>query len=134
MMRKGQSSMEFLALVSLSALMLAGFHSAMVAKQSGVYEYQNTRAAEKVAEYVSFQVELALVQGEGYSRVFSLPDRIGGQPYTVTLLNGTTMVEWGNQTAFQANRYRGDSIEIRTGDTNVFRVVNDGGEVTLVEQ
>ncbi|MDY6774123.1 MAG: hypothetical protein SVS85_02885, partial [Candidatus Nanohaloarchaea archaeon] len=101
---------------------------------SAVYEYQNTRAAEKVAEYVSFQVEMALVQGDGYSRVFSLPDRIGGRVYTVTLLNGTTRVEWGNQTAYQTNRYQGDRIQIVAGDSNVFMVVNDGGEVKLVEQ
>lgn len=130
----GQSSMEFLAFVSLSALMLAGFHSAMVTKQGQVFEYQNTKTAERVAEYVSFQAEMALVQGDGYSRVFSLPERLGGRPYTVELFNGTTRVRWGNQSAIQPNRYRGKKIEISTGETNVFRVVNDGGEVNISEE
>lgn len=123
--------MEFLALISLSALMLAGLHSAMVGKHGQVFEYQNARTSERVAEYVSFQAEMALVQGDGYSRVFSLPETIGGQPYTVELFNGTTRVNWGDRTTFQPNRYRGDSINVSTADTNVYRVVNRNGEVDI---
>lgn len=126
--------MEFLALVSLSALMLAGLHSMMVSKQGRVHEYQNTKTAERIAEYVSFQAEMALVQGDGYSRVFSLPERIGGKTYTVELFNGTTRLIWGNQSAFQTNRYRGEKIKINTANTNVFRVVNNEGDVDINAQ
>lgn len=126
--------MEFLAFVSISALMLAGFHSVMVAKQGKAYEYQNSRAAGKVAEYVSFQAEMGLVQGDGYSRVFSIPERIGGENYNLTLYNGTTQLQWSERSTIRPNRYRGERIELQTSETNTFRVVNRGGEVDIVAQ
>lgn len=129
----GQSSMEFLAFVSLSALLLAGLHSVMVSKQAEALDYENRRTAEKVAEYVSFQLEMALVQGEGYSRVFSIPDRIAGEPYRVELYNSTTRLVWSNESVIQPSRYAGAQLNITTEDTNVFRVVNRDGEVTIVE-
>ncbi len=131
---KGQSSMEFLAMVSLSAFMLAGLYGVMVSKQIESREYQNSAQEEKVADYVSFQVEMALVQGSGYSRVFSVPENIGGDVYTVRIFNGTSYLQRGNNSAIKTSRYYGDEINITAGKSNVFRVVNRDGEVKLVEE
>ncbi|MFB6292126.1 MAG: hypothetical protein ABEI58_01895 [Candidatus Nanohaloarchaea archaeon] len=128
---KGQSSLEFLAMVSLSALLLAALYGVMASKQSQAFTYQNRQTAEKVAEMVSFQVEMALVQGEGYSRVFSVPERIGGEHYTVQLINGSSYLRWGNESVIQTSRYYGKELNISTSDTNVYRVVNHGDEVVI---
>ena len=130
---KGQSSIEFLALISLSALLLAGLHSVVVSKQSSTLEYQNQRQAQRVAEYVSFQAEIAMVQGDGYSRVFSVPERVGGEVYTLSLINGSSYLRWGNQSVIQPSRYYGPELNLTAGDSNVYRVVNIDGRVDIVE-
>lgn len=130
----GQSALEFLAMVSLSALILAALYGVMVSKQSQTLEYQNSRTAGRIAEYVSFQVEMALVQGDGYSRVFSLPENIAGQEYNVSVFNGTSQLSWGDSSAIRPSRYMGDEVRISTSGTNTFRVVNNEGEVKLVEE
>lgn len=130
---KGQSSLEFLAYVSLLALVLAGLHSMILSKRVAAGEYSNNLKADRIADYVSFQVEMALVQGEGYSRTFSVPESLAGSKYNVSLVNGTAIVAWHNRTSMRPSRYEGDLLRIRTGDSNVFKAVNTG-EVRLVEQ
>jgi len=131
--RKGQSSLEFLSMVALSALMLAILHGVMVEKQSAVVEYENTRNAEIVARQTAFQVEMALVQGEGYSRVFSVPEKMAGADYTIEVRDGGSAIEWRNNTAIVSSRYEGDPLYLNSSESNTYRVVNDG-DVSLVPQ
>jgi len=131
--RKGQSSLEFLSMVALSALMLAILHGVMVEKQSAVVKYENTRNAEIVARQTAFQVEIALVQGEGYSRVFSVPEKMAGADYTVEVRDGGSAIEWRNNTAIVSSRYEGDPLYLNSSESNTYRVVNDG-DVSLVPQ
>ncbi|MFB6190811.1 MAG: hypothetical protein ABEJ64_00105 [Candidatus Nanohaloarchaea archaeon] len=134
MSSQGQSSLEFLAFVSMSALLLAALYGVMSTKQTEAFRQQNTEKAQRIAEQVSFQVELALIHGDGYSRVFPVPSRIGGSSYTVELFNGTSRVSWANQTVLQPSRYEGEEINITTRSGNVFRVVNQDSEVTFVAE
>jgi len=131
--RKGQSSLEFLSMVALSALMLAILHGVMVEKQSAVVKYENTRNAEIVARQTAFQVEMALVQGEGYSRVFSVPEKMAGADYTIEVRDGGSAIEWRNNTAIVSSRYEGDPLYLNSSESNTYRVVNDG-DVSLVPQ
>lgn len=133
-MSKGQSSLEFLAMISLSALMLAALQAALVSKQSQALEFQNREKAERIAEYGSFQVELAMVQDDGYSRVFSVPENVGGQRYTLEMFNGSARLRWGNQSVILSSRYQGERLNLTGGESNVYRVVNDGGDIHLREE
>lgn len=130
---KGQSSIEFLSMVALSALMLAILHGVMVSKQSEAVEYENRKNAEIVARQTAFQVEMAMVQGEGYSRVFSVPDRIAGENYTVEVKGRASEIEWSNSSAIVSSRYQGDPLVLNTSKSNVYRVVNDG-DIGLVAE
>ncbi len=132
-MIKGQSSLEFLSYVAISGLILAILHGVMVDRQGDAAQYQVERNADQVLEKVSFEVEMALVQGEGYSRVFTLPDSIAGHDYEVRLADGMAVLEYGGETVRGSSRYSGEEIGVQTDDTNVFRVVNDEGEISLEE-
>lgn len=121
-------------MISLSALVLAGLYGVMVSKQSESLQYQNERKSEKIAEHVSFQAEMALVQGDGYSRVLSIPQSVGGHNYTVKLVNGSGQLEWGNSSIIQPSRYRGEAIWVNTSVSNIYRVLNRDGEVSLVAE
>lgn len=133
-MSKGQSAMEFLALVSMSSLMLAALYGVVASKQVDAVNYQNSRTAERVVEHVSFQVEMAMVQGDGYSRVFSVPEKIGGYDYEVKLTDGSSYLGWGNESVIRTVRYSGNGINMTVNNTNTFKVTNREGEVSVVEQ
>ncbi len=133
-MSKGQSAMEFLALVSMSSIMLAALYGVTASKKVDAANYQNSRTAERTVEYVSFQVEMAMVQGDGYSRVFSVPERIGGQKYEIKLTDGSSYLEWGNESIIRTVRYFGDDLNMSVDDSNTFKVMNQEGEVSIVEQ
>ncbi|PSH00443.1 MAG: hypothetical protein BRC30_03515, partial [Nanohaloarchaea archaeon SW_7_46_7] len=91
---KGQTSMEFFLLFGLSMAALSILFGVISNKQSTVFENHNRDMAEQVATNVAFQVEMALVQGEGYSRPFYVPRNIAGTNYTVKIANKTVYVGW----------------------------------------
>jgi hypothetical protein len=131
---KGQSSLEFLAYVALSSLLLATLYGVMMERQADAADYQVQRSAEDVLGQVSFEVEMALVQGDNYSRVFTLPERVAGKPYEVRVSSGAAILEYGDESVINPSRYQGDEISLQTQDTNVFRVVNDEGDISLQEE
>lgn len=131
---KGQSSIEFMSLVSISMVLLAVLTTVMVAKQQDTIDYRAGQNSESIGEKVSFQIEMALVQGEGYSRIFTLPGSIQGSNYTVTVGEGATEVFWRDDSFYQLSRYRGDELSISVNQSNrVFRVKHNSSGVHLVE-
>lgn len=131
---KGQSSLEFLAYVALSSLILAILLGVTTERQADVVDYQIQQKTEEVLGQVTFEVEMALVQGDNYSRIFTLPERIGGKSYQVRVMDGAAVLEYGEETTMRSSRYRGDEISLQTQDTNVFRVVNDEGDISVREE
>lgn len=132
---KGQSSIEFLAFVSMSMFMLAVLYSVMADKQAETFQQRSQDNAKDIIEKVSFNLEMALVQGEGYSRVFSLPENIAGKKYNILVDGGTTRVSWSSENILGSTRYTGDKINVTVEDgANVFRVKNNESGVYLVEK
>ncbi|MFB6145144.1 MAG: hypothetical protein ABEJ99_01415 [Candidatus Nanohaloarchaea archaeon] len=130
---KGQSSMEFLAYISFTMLILAALYTVMIQQQQANLNEQTRNTATMVANRVSFEVEMALVQGEGYSRVFALPTRVGGHNYTVELKRGSAVVGYGNKSIITDSRYRGKPISASVGDdSNVLRVKHNASGVNLL--
>lgn len=133
-MSKGQSSIEFLAYVSLSMLMLAVFYGVVAQKQALTINSKVDQEAKRVGEKFAFEVEMALVQGEGYSRIFSVPTQISGYNYTITLQEGFAIVEWNNRTRTVDSRYPGAEIKVSpSSGNNVFKVKNNGTVVVESE-
>ncbi|MFQ3275177.1 MAG: hypothetical protein ACI9LV_000468 [Candidatus Nanohaloarchaea archaeon] len=134
-MRKGQSSMEFLAMVSMSMIILASLYSLMAEKQHDTASFQQDKNAQYVSEKVAFEIEMALVQGEGYSRVFSLPSSIGGSNYSIRAGNGEVFTEWRDSSIYRLSRYQGDHIYLDVDqDSQVFKVKHNSSGVAIVEQ
>lgn len=131
---KGQSSMEFLTYVSLSMFMLAMLYNVMADKQTETFQQQVQDNAKAVADKVAFNLEMALVQGEGYSRVVSLPRNIAGQRYSVLVTDGLIKVNWSSDSTIESTRYIGKNISFTSEGSNVFRVKNNETGVYMVEQ
>jgi len=132
---KGQSSIEFLAYVSISMFILAVLYNVMAEKQVETFENQRQERAEQVADKVAFNVEMGLVQGEGYSRVFSLPTEISGEGYKVSVWKESVKLDWRQDSHVSPSRYRGDQIEFEVNDSaNVFKVEHNSSGVFVVGQ
>jgi hypothetical protein len=132
---KGQSSLEFLAFVSMSMFMLAVLYTVMADKQAETFEKRSQDNARAILDKVSFNLEMALAQGEGYSRVFSLPENIAGNNYNVLIDGGTARISWSSSSVLDSTRFTGQKINFTVEDSsNVFRVKNNGSGVFLVEQ
>lgn len=115
-------------------VLLAVLTTVMVSKQQDTLDYRANQNSEQIAEKVSFQVEMALVQGEGYSRVFTLPADIQGANYSVRIGGGSTEVFWRDHSYYHLSRYRGEDMRIKINDRKrVFRVKHNETGVHLLE-
>lgn len=131
---KGQSSIEFMSFVSFSLLILVILMSAVTMKQNQVNMRSNNMDGQMTGQNVAFQVEMALAQGEGYSRTFILPNRIAGEPYSVRVINTTLVVDWKNNNYVMPTLYRGREINFNTNETNTFKALHNESGVYIVEQ
>jgi len=122
---KGQSSLEFLAMISMSAVVVAALYGSVGTKQVDTVQYNNGRDAVRIAEKLGFQVEMAMVHGEGYSRVFSLPESIGGKNYSATFREGFVVMNYLGQNITRSTLYEGRKIQLSTDTINTFRVLNN---------
>lgn len=130
---KGQTSMEFFLLFGISMFVLSILFGVITNKQSAVLERHNTDMAEEVAANVAFQVEMALVQGEGYSRPFYIPRNIAGTNYTVDIGNKSVYVGWNEEFVVEDTLYQNRSIKFNTSDTSKFKVLHNSSGVYVVD-
>lgn len=130
-MFKGQTSMEFFLLFGISMAVLSILFGAISQKQSVVFERQNSEIAEQVADNVAFQVEMALVQGEGYSRTFSLPENIAADEVTVRVANRTVYVGWRENFVTKDTLYRNRVLRFNTSEGGTFTVLHNSSGVYI---
>lgn len=131
---KGQSSLEFLAYVSMSMLILAVLYAVIADKQADTLEMQQRENVESISDKFSFNLEMALVQGEGYSREFSLRSGISGQTYTIETVPGNVNITWPGGSELYPTRYEGRKIELDINDSKTLKVKNNETGVFVVEK
>ena len=131
---KGQSAIEFLSLISLSALIMAALYGMTLTKQGDISMFRETQTKETIADRYSFQVEMALVQGEGYSRVFSLPSQISGEYYNLSVGKSKIMIEHHGEQKVETALYDGDWVNVSTRKGNVYKVLNNGSIHVIQEE
>lgn len=94
MKSKGQTSLEFITMLSFIMLAFAAFYGMFVTNQAAALEDQRALFAEAIADQAAFDLNLALAQGDGFERNTTLPDSIGGFPYNVSVADRTVVVRW----------------------------------------
>lgn len=92
--RHGQSSLEFMAMISIALVLFAGFFTFFADRQMTAHAIQQQRLATTTAEKAAFELDLALTQGDGFSRIFDLQETIEGEDYTVTVINETVVLTY----------------------------------------
>ncbi|MFB6294741.1 MAG: hypothetical protein ABEI97_03200 [Candidatus Nanohaloarchaea archaeon] len=125
----GQSSLEFVTMAVLLLLVFTSFVSLFAGRQSDTLQRERQRIAINVADTVAFELDLALTEGEGFSRTFDLRQSIGGQDYNVTV-NGTTVLLTYGEDRSVVSSTAADNV---TGDVvpGENRVENLGGVLNV---
>lgn len=131
---KGQASIEFMFYTGFSMLILITLITAVSLRQSEYAQRQNFDDANAIQESVAFQVEMAQVQGPGYSRVFSLPARLAGNAYTVDVTNQVVVVDWQDNSRIGDTIYTGRDISFQVDDSTDFRVLHNQSGVFIVDE
>ena len=134
---KGQSAVEFIAYVSVTILALALLTSSISGQQRKANQIQGANQAVNTYTIIEENIHLAIVNGEGYSRTFEIPQNINRQSYNVTFLpgdeNGYIRVDWKglqDQSRLKSTKYNpsgefkiesseGNKIEISNKNTGV---------------
>jgi len=81
-------------MIALALVLFAGFFTFFADRQMTAVAHQQQRVAAATAEEAAFELDLALTQGDGFSRMFDLRETIGGESYTVTVVNETVWLQY----------------------------------------
>jgi hypothetical protein len=93
MKSKSQSSIEFIILIAFVLFFFVVFFIFIQARMSDDIRSKQDKAVEEVALTVQDEINLASGASEGYSRVFSIPDKIGNVDYSVSLVGNSVYVQ-----------------------------------------
>ncbi len=87
-----QFAIEFIVLIAFMFLIFIGFIAVITSKVLESKETEKLGIAEDVSTLIKNEVELAKAASNGYSRTFSLPDKIGGNIYTTQIIDNRELI------------------------------------------
>ena len=93
-MKKSQSAIEFVFLVSFMILVFAGFFVVLQNKIVDVVETNDETYVSELNNIVVNEVFVASKSFSDYSHVFFIPTHIQGNPFTITILNNSEVVSF----------------------------------------
>jgi len=91
MMRKAQSSIEIVLLISFMALVSAVFLLAINDRMTWIQKQKDIKLIEDMGSVIGDEITLALGVEDGYSRTFEIPRTLRGINYSVELWSSSTM-------------------------------------------
>ncbi|MDY6766380.1 MAG: hypothetical protein SVW77_03355 [Candidatus Nanohaloarchaea archaeon] len=127
---KGQSSLEFLTMFILVLLVFSAFISLFAEWQTAAVEADRERIAATIADRVGFELDRALVAGNGFSRTIELPEEIRGRNYTMQVMNGTVLLDYGPNTVRANTAVDQLAGPVKPG-TNT--IINDEGVINVTQ-
>lgn len=95
---KAQSSFEFLVLTGFLMLIFAVFATTFTSQHIRTMNREVNLFADRVADRAAFNLDLAWLQEEGFSRSFTLPGTIAGTDYTLNVTNQTVLLTYEETT------------------------------------
>lgn len=127
-MRKSQSSIEFVILISFLLFFFALFFLEIQSNMSGKIKERETLLIKQTALAVQDEIELAFKASEGYHRQFELPDKISGKDYIINLSEGMVQiktVDGKNSMAFPVSNTTGYILKGKNS------ITKENGEIKI---
>jgi len=85
-MKTSQSSLELITVIVFMLLLFTILSFLMGHKLGDTQAHENRLLLKEVADVVTSEIDLAMSVEEGYHRTFSLPSRLNGIDYNMTIL------------------------------------------------
>lgn len=104
-LKRAQSSIEFIALVGIALALLVVFTLISFERQQSVFEERTRASAWSLCNLAAAEINAAVMVGDGYSREFVLPSRLeSGVDYTPSVSTQTRRMrlEWASPRGGQA--------------------------------
>lgn len=89
---KSQSSVEFVILASFMIVVILGFFAVTSSRVLDAREEGNRKIAQDIAEIAYSEIELAKSVSDGYTRVFTMPRKIGDVSYNLTIIDNRELI------------------------------------------
>lgn len=116
---KGQTALEFMMIMVLLMLVFAAVYSSLGERSVVVAERNVQLQAADMADRIGYELDLALAEGEGFSRTFELRPEIGGAEYNVTISGGTIRLSWKGSQVFSETAATNTVGEVEPGRNTV---------------
>ena len=87
-----QFAIEFIVLIAFMFLVFVGVIAVVTSKVIEAKENERQHIAEDIAALAKNEIDLARSVSDGYSRTFNLPNKIGGNSYTIEIIDNRELV------------------------------------------
>ena len=87
-----QFAIEFTTLIAFMFIIFLGFTAVITTKILDAKENERQQISENVAQLAKNEIELAQSVSDGYNRNFTLPVKINGNNYTISILDNREIV------------------------------------------
>lgn len=101
--RPGQTALEFMIVISILLVLFAAVFTVFSRREIEALEKETKLQANEIADMITYHLDLALVQGSGFSQQFKLPAKLGTNSYRVVInqtgKGSVVFVEWDDRFA-----------------------------------
>lgn len=91
---RGQAGLEMMAFVAFILLAFSVAYLSLTSKTISAIESKANEDARHISDRVASEINTAVAEGNGYSKMFRLPDRIQSSNYTIFVERGAVFVDW----------------------------------------
>lgn len=99
--KKAQTALEFLIMISLALVVFTTFYAVFSHKEMRALKRENSLRGESIADKVAYELNLALVQEDGFSSEFQIPSQLAGKTYNLSInqtdAGSIIFLGWGDQ-------------------------------------
>ena len=90
--RKGQFALEFIVLMAVMFLIFVGISASVTNRYLETKELERKALAQAVGDRAFDEIIMASTVVDGFQRSFTLPYRIHGSPYNITIIDNRELV------------------------------------------
>ena len=84
--------MEFILLITFMLIVFLGFFAVVSYTITDLEENKKQQAAENIAALVDNEIKLARSVNDGYEKTFTVPKKIEGNNYTISIIENKELV------------------------------------------
>ena len=122
--KRAQTAMEFIFMFSFMFVLFIGMMGALSSRLNEVKTENELTHLKSVQDQILQEIKLAKIVGDGYLRVFKLPEVIGSEEYEIKLENNNTLIITMNEKEYIKILPFNVSGVINKGDNNIIKHTN----------